>query len=354
MRRRPFLPGSSAPKFPETAIMSDGNVSRFVSDAPNEGVDSVLPFQVDALDARGRIVKLGPLVDAILSRHAYPAGVSRLLGEAVTLAVLLGSSLKFEGRFQLQTRTDGAVDMLVVDFSAPGDVRAYARFNAEKVAELASASGALLLGAGHLALTIDQGAHMQRYQGVVPLEGQGLEEAAHQYFLRSEQIPTIVRLAVAEEFTSDGAGPRQRWRAGGVLAQFLPSSTDRQRQAEFDPGDAPPGTELTEFKEDDAWVEVRALMRTVEDHELADASVSGERLLYRLFHERGVRVFESTPLADRCRCSSARILEMLQGFNQDDRDAMVGADGRIGVTCEFCSVHYSFEPADIEAARNGE
>lgn len=335
--------------------MTDPTPSRFVSDAPGSGEDCVLPFQVDALDARGRVVKLGPVVDAILHRHAYPAAVSRLLGEAITLTVLLGSSLKFEGRFQLQTRTDGPVDLLVVDFSAPSDVRAYARFDADAVAARAGAAGAALLGRGHLALTIDQGAHMQRYQGVVPLDGQGLEEAAHQYFLRSEQIPTIVRLAVAEEITGDAGGARAHWRAGGILAQFLPAQAERQRQAEFDPGDAPAGSETPGFQEDDAWVEVRALVRTVEDHELADAAVSSERLLYRLFNERGVRVFEAAPIADRCRCSSERILDMLRGFNEDDRQAMIGADGRIGVTCEFCSVHYAFDPGElVPAADKGE
>ncbi|HRJ68275.1 MAG TPA: Hsp33 family molecular chaperone [Beijerinckiaceae bacterium] len=323
-------------------------LTRFVSDAPGAGDDAVLPFQVDALDARGRLVRLGPVVDTILHRHAYPAQVARLLGEAIALTALLGASLKFDGKFQLQTRTDGPVGMLVVDFTAPSSLRAYARFEADRI--VAGAGTASLLGNGHLALTIDQGPHMQRYQGVVPLDGQGLETAAHQYFLRSEQIPTKVRLAVAEETTPTDSGPRARWRAGGILIQFLPKSADRQRQAELDPGDAPPGTAAAPFAEDDAWVEARSHVETVEDHELVDPAISGERLLYRLFHERGVRVFERNPLVERCRCSSQRILDMLKSFSADDRQAMVGDDGRIGVTCEFCSVHYGFDPADAESA----
>lgn len=305
--------------------------------------DRILPFQVDTLDVRGRIVRLGPLVDAVLKRHAYPAAVSRLLGEAVALTVLIGTSLKFEGQLQLQTRSDGPVDMLVVDFSAPESVRAYARFNADRLAERPEATPVELLGKGHLAFTLDQGPQMQRYQGLVPLDGQGLEEAAHQYFLRSEQIPTRVRLAVAEEHTAQGA----RWRAGGLLVQFLPGSTERQRQAEFDPGDAPTGNVPTAFVEDDAWVEARSLVETIADHELVDSGLSSETLLYRLFHERGARVFEARTLVERCRCSSERILDMLRRFTSEERQAMIGENGAIGVTCEFCSTHYSFRPDEL-------
>jgi len=312
--------------------------------------DHVLPYQVDALDARGRLVRLGPMLDTILDRHAYPETVSRLLGEAVALTALLGTSLKFDGQFQLQTRTDGAVDMLVVDFTAPGTLRAYARFDQARIDALPGATSARLLGTGHLAFTIDQGAHMQRYQGLVPLDGQGLEEAAHQYFLRSEQIPTRVRLAVGEVVS---AGRRQ-WRAGGILAQFLPQSQDRQRQAEFDPGDAPAGAERPAFAEDDAWVEARALIETVEDHELIDPGLTAEDLLYRLFHERGVRVYTPVAVEERCRCSRGKIFDMLSRFSADDRAAMVGDDGAIGVTCEFCSTRYHFRPADLPEAGESE
>ena len=165
--------------------------------------DTILPFAVKALDLRGRIVRLGPAVDTILTRHDYPPPVAKLLGEAIVLTIMLGSSLKLEGRFILQTQSDGPVRMLVVDFTSPGKVRACARFDAERVAAAIAAKAAepgKLLGHGHLAMTIDQGPEMSRYQGLVPLEGGDLEQAAHEYFSRSEQIPTSVRLAVAEEF----------------------------------------------------------------------------------------------------------------------------------------------------------
>src|SRR3979490_1019474 len=191
--------------------------------------DTILPFQVETLDLRGRVVRFGPAIDTILSRHGYPAPVAKLLGEATVLAVLLGSMLKFEGRFILQTQSDGPVRMLVVNYTPPDKVRACARFERERVAA-AMASGAAepgsLLGRGHLAMTIDQGPDTARYQGIVPLEGKDLEHAAHEYFLRSEQIPTRVRLAVAEELRAETDGARHRWRAGGLLLQFLPQSPE--------------------------------------------------------------------------------------------------------------------------------
>ena len=314
--------------------------------------DSILPFEVAALDLRGRIVRLGPAVDAVLTSHDYPLPVAKLLGEAIVLTVMLGSALKFDGRFILQTQSDGPVRMLVVDFTSPDKVRGCARFDAERV-RAAEAEGKAkpgqLLGKGHLAMTIDQGPDMSRYQGLVPLEGNDLEQVAHEYFLRSEQIPTRVRLAVAEEYRG-GNGSRRHWRAGGILAQFLPKSPERSRQADLDPGDAPPGTEPHLLPEDDAWVEGRSLIDTVDDLELIDPDVSSERLAYRLFHERGVRVFRSAPVRAQCSCSRDSVELMLRSFPQQDRDDMI-EDGKITVTCEFCSSTYVFAPADI--AGNG-
>ena len=319
--------------------------SRPVSDF---GLDDVsIPFAVEPLDVRGRVVRLGPSVDAILARHGYPAPVARLLGEAAALTVLLGSALKMEGRFQLQTRTNGAVDMLVVDFDTPDKLRAFARFDAQLLAEAQAQGGttpAALLGSGHLAFTIEQGKELSRYQGLVALAGQGLEEAAHEYFRQSEQIPTLVRLAVAESLTGSGAS----WRAGGLMVQFLPEASDGRRPPDLPPGDAPEGVEIHETPEDEAWAEARALAGTVEDHELVDPLLSSERLLYRLFHERGVTVFDPAPVREACRCSDLRIRDMLRQFTPQERRDMIGDDGRIGVTCEFCSTHRDFDPVEFE------
>src|SRR5580704_15354479 len=306
--------------------------------------DAVLPFEVAALDLRGRLTRLGPALDDILTRHDYPTPVGKLLGEAIVLTTLLGSSLKFDGRFILQTQTDGPVSFLIVDFKAPDRLRAYARFDAGRIKE-GFDSGALL-GRGHLAMTIDQGPDMSRYQGLVALDGGSLEDAAHEYFLRSEQIPTRVRLAVGEEWRGGGEGPRHRWRAGGLLLQFLPKAPERARRADLHPGDAPEGSLTHTVAEDDAWVEGQSLISTVEDIELIDPDLSGERLLYRLFHERGVRVFRCKDLRAKCSCSRARVERMLRSFPQEDRADMV-ENGKITVTCEFCNATYVFAPVDV-------
>ncbi|HEX4553143.1 MAG TPA: Hsp33 family molecular chaperone [Xanthobacteraceae bacterium] len=321
--------------------------SRAPAETPTE--DAILPFEVASLDLRGRVVRLGAALDQTLANHDYPAPVAKLLGEAIVLTVLLGSSLKFDGRFILQTQTDGPVRMLVVDFNSPGRIRACARFDRARVdAAIAAraASAGELLGSGHLAMTIDQGPDMSRYQGLVALSGGGLEDAAHEYFLRSEQIPTRVRLAVAEEISADTTGPRHRWRAGGMLLQFLPKKAERMRGPDLDPGDAPEGTAPHAIAEDDAWVAGRSLIATVADIELIDPELSSERLLYRLFHEHGVRVFRAVAVEAKCSCSRQSVEDMLKSFSQDDRDHMV-ENGVISVTCEFCSSTYVFAPEEV-------
>jgi molecular chaperone Hsp33 len=304
--------------------------------------DAVEPFEVAALDLRGRLTRLGPALDELLNKHDYPAPVAKLLGEAIVLTTLLGSALKFDGRFILQTQTDGPVSLMIVDFQAPDRMRAYARFDEKRLAP--GLDSAALLGKGHLAMTVDQGPDMSRYQGLVSLDGGTLEDAAHEYFLRSEQIPTRVRLAVGEEWRGGEGGPKRRWRAGGMLLQFLPKAPDRA-QRDLSPGDAPDGIEIDEAPEDDAWVEGQSLMATVQDVELIDPDLSGERLLYRLFHERGVRVFAPLPLRAQCSCSRDAVSGMLNSFEPQDRADMV-KDGKVVVTCEFCSSVYEFTPAE--------
>ncbi|WP_186417683.1 Hsp33 family molecular chaperone [Bosea sp. CS1GBMeth4] len=315
--------------------------------------DRVLPFTVPALDVRGRVVRLGPSLDRILERHHYPEPVARVLAEAAALTVMLGSTLKGEGRFQLQTKSDGPVPMLVVDFVAPDNYRAMARYDADRLAAAMddnALSTGELLGKGHLAMTVDQGSEATRYQGIVALDGQGLDEAGHQYFRQSEQIPSRIRLGVGSVLTGAGLA----WRAGGVIVQFMPNSPERMRAADLHPGDAPEGHEILAAGDDDgvsddAWTEARSLVETIEHHELLDPLLESERLLYRLFHERGAHVFEPVAVHEACRCSRERVLGMLRGFSADDRQAMIADDGTLGVTCEFCSRRYDFDPAEVEA-----
>lgn len=311
--------------------------------------DSVLPFEVSALDVRGRLTKMGPALDEILTKHDYPASVGKLLGEAIVLTTLLGSTLKFDGRFILQTQTDGPVSLIVIDFHAPDRLRAYARFDASRLEP--GQDSAALLGRGHLAMTIDQGADMSRYQGLVALDGGDLEDAAHEYFLRSEQIPTRVRLAVGEEFRG-GGGPKHRWRGGGMLMQFLPKAPERARQADLHPGDVPEGIAAHVMPDDDAWAEGQSLFGTVEDVELIDPDLSGERLLFRLFHERGVRVFPMQEMRAQCSCSRDAVAGMLASFAPNDRADMV-ENGKVVVTCEFCSSVYEFTPEEAGVEKTG-
>tara|TARA_R110002020_G_scaffold87061_25_gene215145 strand:+ start:17197 stop:18195 length:999 start_codon:yes stop_codon:yes gene_type:complete len=316
------------------------------------GDDRVLPFEVDGLDVRGRAVQLGPMIDGILGRHDYPEPVARLLAEAIALTVLLGTSLKFEGKLIIQTKGDGPVDLLVADFSAPGNLRAYARFDADRLAA-AQASGAVsptdLLGRGVLAFTIDQGEYMQRYQGIVEMNGESLQEMAETYFRQSEQIPTIVRLAVAELIDRDSDGnPRHSWRAGGVVVQFLPHAPERMRQPDLPGGDAPDDIDDILHDDDDSWAEAKALVSTVQPGELTDPEVGSERLLYRLFHERGAKIYSPVPVFDQCSCSRERLGEVLSGFSAEEiRDSV--EDGAITVQCEFCSTAYRFDPSEFGA-----
>ena len=321
--------------------MPDTFMNALGLDRPETGDDAVVPFTLDKLDTRGRTVRLGEALDTILTRHDYPAPVARLLGEAVVLASLIGSSLKFEGRFIMQTQTDGPVNLLVVDFDAPDGLRGYARFDREallKAAEEGRIKPGELLGKGHLAMTIDQGPNTERYQGIVALEGNSLEEVAHTYFMQSEQIPTMVRVAVAE-FTKKG-DHRPHWRAGGVLIQHLPEH-GMSMQVDL-PGDG--NWENTDSVEPDGWNEAKTLLATLDDLELADPDLSSEMLLFRLYHETGVRVFTPMPMTERCSCSADGIEAMLAtSFTDEDREQMA-VDGQIEVVCEFCSTAYHFNP----------
>ena len=318
--------------------------------APQQPLDRILPFQIDGLDVRGRMVHLNETVTTIIERHDYPDAVNRLLAEAVALTALLGSSLKFEGKFILQVQSEGAVNVLVVDYTAPDAVRAYVRYDADALNALIEAGKTKpedLLGKGHLVMTIDQGHYMNRYQGVVALTGQSLELVAHDYFMQSEQLPTLVRLAASQMMESAKGDEKVRssWMAGGILVQYLPESSKDIPHRDLHPGDHPDPEKQGEalIEEVDAWRETEALIGTIQDHELVDPQVSAETLLYRLFHENGPRVFEAGAVRHQCSCSNERIEAMLANFKREEIEDMV-VDGKIDVTCEFCGVSYHYDP----------
>lgn len=308
--------------------------------------DYVLPFQLDSSGARGRLIRLGPVVDEILNKHAYPEQVLLLLGEAVALTAMLGAALKFDGKFILQAQSDGPVSFLVVHYSSPGHVRGYAGYNQEDLARAVNGKSPspALLGNGHLAMTIDPGAGMERYQGIVALAGSTLVDAAHEYFAQSEQIPTFIRIAVARHYTAgNGSGQGQwAWRAGGLMVQKLSPEGGQLPQPQKDSLD-----------NDEGWRRAQALAATVEDHELLDPMLAPERLLYRLFHEEDVRAYKAAPIEARCNCSRERVEQMLQQFSPEELAGM--ADGNlITVTCEFCNTSYEFDADDYLKPGHGD
>jgi len=296
---------------------------------PNSPIpdDAVTAFQIEGEPVRGRLARLGPAIDEILRAHDYPEPVANLLGEACALAALVGSNLKFEGRLIIEARGNGPVRFVVADFDTSGGLRGYCGFAPDAVA---SASGGFvrpgaksLLGDGHFMMTVDQGPDMDRYQGVTAIEGETLALCAEQYFAQSEQTPTRVRLAVA---LADGA-----WRAGGILIQNIAEDDARGSTSE-------------------AWRRTQAFFETIGEDELVDPELSSQHLLFRLFHEDGVRVFGSQPLRAFCRCSQERIETVLKSFDATDREGMVEPDGQIRVTCEYCSKVYSVSPEALEVS----
>ncbi|WP_421731679.1 Hsp33 family molecular chaperone [Brevundimonas sp.] len=287
-------------------------------------------FQIEGWPVRGRLVRLGEAVDTIISAHNYPEPVAALLGEACALAALVGSSLKFDGRLIVQAQGDGPVRYVVADYDTSGTLRGYCRFDEDEVAAastgFARPGAQTLLGKGVFIMTLDQGPDFDRHQGITPIEGESLSLCAEHYFAQSEQVPTKVRLAVGQITTEAGT----HWRAGGAMIQMVA-------------GDASRGST------EDVWDRSRALFMTLADDELIDPTITPEILLYRLFHEDGVRLEQPLNLSAVCRCSAERIVGVLSSFSQAERDDMVEDDGNIRVTCEYCSTVYELSPE--EAAR---
>ncbi len=290
--------------------------------------DLVAAFQIEGWPLRGRIVRLGAAVDEILGRHDYPEPVANLLGEACALAALVGSSLKFDGRLIVQAQGEGAVSLVVADYDTEGGLRGYCSFDPDKLAEVsggfARPGAATLLGGGAFIMTIDQGPDMDRYQGITPIEGETLALCAEQYFAQSEQTPTRVRLSVGQLDTGEGPS----WRAGGILIQNVASDGARGST-------------------EDVWERAQALFATTGEDELIDPTLPPQTLLWRLFNEDGVRVFEARPLRAVCRCSAERVATVIGSFSDEERAGMIEADGKIHVTCEYCSRTYKLEPEAV-------
>jgi molecular chaperone Hsp33 len=287
----------------------------------------VQPFHLHQQPVRGRLIRLGPLADAILTRHAMPPQVTRLLGEALALTAGLAAALKFKGSFSLQAKGKGPVSMLLADCTDSGALRGYAKVDEARLATLGpNPSAAALLGKGYLAFTCDQGPEMDRYQGIVEIKGSSLAEMTLEYFRNSEQLKAEVQLAAAE--TPAG------WRAAALILEKVAGEGGVDPKADAE-------------AQEESWRTALALAGTLTREELLDDALPPAQLLHRLFHAEGLAVDRARALAYGCRCSRARLSGVLSGFSTDDLDHMA-EQGTITMTCEFCNIGFRFERAEVQ------
>ncbi len=301
--------------------------------------DVVQPFQLDSARVRGRFVRLGPALGSIIAPHGYPVEVATLLAEGITMASALASGLKYDGIFTLQTRGDGPVPTMITDVTSDGGLRGYARFDAARLKDAgAAAHGPVprLLGAGHMAFTVDQGPDTERYQGITELTGATLADCAHNYFRRSEQLETAFMLFA--EAQADGSGVALGARGGALMLQHLPT-------------DSPSGSAESRDRdedEDEAWRRAVILMSTLSPNEMLDPGLAPTDILYRLFHQEGLRIYPPKTLAQECRCSRQKVTDTLRMIPRDEI-AEMSEDGVVTVTCEFCKSAYAFDTAQMDA-----
>jgi molecular chaperone Hsp33 len=311
---------------PETPAFLDGGRPPVPDIVVPRGV---LPFFLPNRPVRGRLVRLGPLADSLLTRHVNHPVVTRLSGQAMALAAALSTALKFRGSFSLQAKGDGPIGMLLSDCTDTGAVRGYARADEQRLRELLveepEPPADVLLGKGYLAFTVDQGPDEHRHQGIVSIEGGSLAAMALHYFETSEQLRCFVHLACDET-------PRG-WRAGALILEKIAGT-----------GGVDPA--LDEAAQEESWRTATTLAATLTDRELLDDDLAPDRLLYRLFHTEGVAVDRARALSFGCRCSRARLASILEGFPVDDLDHMA-VDGDIVMTCEFCNYDFRFPRDDV-------
>jgi molecular chaperone Hsp33 len=294
----------------------------------------VRPFQLEGCDVRGKLVRLGSAYADILAPHDYPPSVARLLGELLALSAALSTSLKYDGTFTIQTSSNGPVRLIMADVQSSGGMRAYARYDTDALADaLADANdGSIseLLGSGHIAFTVDQGPDTTRYQGITAIEGDSLSDCANTYFHQSEQLETEIMLA------AEPGGNGRDARAAALMLQRLP----RPERTIADPEE-----------DDEKWRTAVTLMKSMSVGELLDSDIPTDGLLYRLYHETGVRVFDGRPLRFQCRCSRERVANTLASFSADDLKDMKTDEGLIVATCEFCRTDYAFDDDQLADLR---
>lgn len=310
--------------------------------------DSVLPFQLDVSDIRGRVARLDGVLDGILEQHDYPPAVEALVAEMATLTALIGQTIKLRWKLSLQVQSKGAVRMIATDYYGPTEegeparIRAYASYDADRLTDAAPFDQ---IGEGYFAIMIDQGSDMTPYQGITPLAGGSLRACAEAYFAQSEQIPTRFALSFGQSHEQTGD---QHWRAGGIMLQHMPKASPLMiTEATGDGGLLAPEDVVGGGENGENWTRVNALLDTVEDLELIGPSVSPDTLLVRLFHEETPRVFDPQPVRFGCTCSEDRVRQSLSIYSARDIETMTTEEGRVTADCQFCGAHYDLDPATV-------
>ncbi|WP_227269192.1 Hsp33 family molecular chaperone HslO [Roseobacter weihaiensis] len=316
--------------------------------------DTILPFQLDASDIRGRVARLDGALNGILKQHDYPPQVEALVAEMAVLTALIGQTIKLRWKLQLQVQSKGPVRMISTDYygpeeeGAPARIRAYASYDADR---LTDASAFDQVGEGYFAIMIDQGRGMTPYQGITPLSGGSLSACAEAYFAQSEQLPTRFSLSFGQ---STEPGVEEHWRAGGVMLQHMPKASPFVAQGEGS-GDVLQASDLVQGDQEENWNRVNILLDTVEEMELIGPSLAPNDLLLRLFHEEQPRVYDTQPVRFGCTCSEDRVRQSLSIYSARDIEKMTTDEGRVTADCQFCGAHYDLDPATVgfEAESDG-
>jgi len=308
--------------------------------------DTVLPFQLDTVDMRGRVARLDGVLDGILKQHAYPPQVEALVAEMALLTALIGQTIKLRWKLSLQVQSKGPVRMIATDYyapqteGAPARIRAYASYDADR---LTSGAPFDQVSDGYFAVMIDQGEGNKPYQGITSLEGDSISACAEAYFAQSEQLPTRFSLSFGK---SSVPGSAEHWRAGGIMLQHMPKASPFVEQSE-DAGEILTAADLVDGEEGENWNRINILLDTVEDLELIGPSVPPTNLLLRLFHEEAPRVFDPQGVTFGCTCSEDRVRQSLSIYSAKDLEKMTTDDGRITADCQFCSSHYDIDPKTV-------
>lgn len=315
--------------------------------------DTVLPFQLDACDIRGRVARLDGALNGILRQHAYPPQVEALVAEMALLTALIGQTVKLRWKLQLQVQSKGAVRMIATDYygpseeGAPARIRAYASYDADRLTDSAPFDQ---IGEGYFAIMIDQGEGMTPYQGITPLAGSSLSACAEAYFAQSEQLPTRFSLSFGR---STEAAADEHWRAGGVMLQHMPKASPFVSKGEGT-GDVLRADDLVQGDQEENWNRVNILLDTVEEIELIGPRIPPNDLLLRLFHEEQPRVYDAQPVRFGCSCSEDRVRQSLSIYSARDIATMTTDEGRVTADCQFCGAHYDLDPATVGFDADGD